>query len=75
MFPGGQFATPYFIDYGRSRPNVDGADRYVYAISNNGFWDNGDTLILGRVLRTKLGALNGVDWEFLVVPQEMVYES
>jgi len=45
---------------------VDGADRYVYAISNNGFWDNGDGMILGRVLRTRIGELNGRDWEFFV---------
>ncbi len=64
MFPGRKFATPYFIDYGRSRPTVDAAEHYVYAISNNGFWDNGDTLILGRVPRAKLGSLNGTDWEF-----------
>ena len=64
MFPGARFATPYFIDYGQAKPAVDGADRYVYAISNNGFWDNGDTLVLGRVLRTKLADLNGADWEF-----------
>jgi hypothetical protein len=64
MFPGARFATPYFVDYGRTRTSVDGADRYAYAISNNGFWDNGDTLILARVLRARLGALNGADWEF-----------
>lgn len=64
MFPGAHFATPYFIEYGRTQATVDGADRYVYAISNNGFWDNGDTLILGRVLRSRLSQLNGSDWEF-----------
>jgi hypothetical protein len=65
-FPGSRFATPYFIDYGKGRLPVDGADRYVYAISNNGFWDNGDTMILGRVLRARIGELNGGDWEFFV---------
>jgi hypothetical protein len=64
MFPGSRFATPYFIDYGRSQAAVDGADHYVYAISNNGYWDNGDDQILGRVLRTKIGSLNSADWEF-----------
>ena len=64
MFPGPKFATPYFIEYGRNPPSVDGAERYSYAISNNGFWDNGDTLILGRVERAKLGNLNGTDWKF-----------
>jgi hypothetical protein len=66
MFPGTHFATPYFIDYGRNRLHVDGADRYVYATSNNGFWDNGDSLVLGRVLRSRIGHLNGSDWEFFL---------
>ncbi len=64
MFPGSNFATPYFVDYGRHRPAIDDADRYVYAISNNGFWDNGDWMILGRVPRTRIGQLNAADWEF-----------
>lgn len=63
MFPGSSFATPYFIDYGRGRTSVDGADRYVYALSTNGFWDNGDTLTLGRVRRDRIGFLSGSDWE------------
>ena len=64
MFPGSRFATPYFIEYGRDRTNADGADRYVYAISNNGFWDNGDDMVLGRVRRNRIGALNASDWKF-----------
>jgi hypothetical protein len=64
MFPGRRFATPYFIEYGRNRADVDGAPTYVYAVSNNGFWDCGDDMILGRVLRSKLSALSGADWEF-----------
>jgi hypothetical protein len=66
MFPGPRFAAPYFIQYGRDgkAATVDQADRYVYAVSNNGFWDNGDNMILGRVLRTKIGDLKGSDWEF-----------
>ena len=50
MFPGSRFATPYLIEYGRDRTSADGADRYVYAISNNGFWDNGDDMVLGLSL-------------------------
>jgi hypothetical protein len=65
MFPGRRFATPYFIQYGKDgQASVDNADRYVYAISNNGFWDNGDNQILGRVARTKLADLRGSDWEY-----------
>jgi hypothetical protein len=64
-FPGRRFATPYFIQYGQDgRAAVDNADRYVYAISNNGFWDNGDNQILGRVARDKIGDLRGADWQF-----------
>lgn len=66
MFPGSRFAAPYFVQYGQdgSETNADGSDKYVYALSNNGFWDNGDYVILGRVLRTKMPDLNGADWQF-----------
>jgi hypothetical protein len=64
MFPGPRFATPYFIQYGLGATDADGADQYVYAISNNGFWDNGDSMILGRVPRSKIAALRGEDWEY-----------
>ncbi|MGA7700935.1 MAG: DUF4185 domain-containing protein [Thermoguttaceae bacterium] len=64
-FPGRRFAAPYFIEYGRDgEATVDNADRYVYALSNNGFWDNGDNLTLGRVARSKIAKLSGSDWEF-----------
>lgn len=67
MFPGRRFATPYFIDYGQDGKAAvaDGSDKYVYAMSNNGFWDNGDNMILGRVLKSKIGDLNAADWQFL----------
>lgn len=66
MFPGPRFATPYFIHYGQdgAAPSVDYADRYVYAISNNGFWCNGDNYILGRMARSRIGRLDASDWEF-----------
>jgi len=66
MFPGMRFATPFFIHFGKeyAAATVDKADRYVYATSNNGFWDNGDNYILGRVSRSKLSALNAADWSF-----------
>jgi hypothetical protein len=66
MFPGMRFATPFFIYYGKdySAATVDNADHYIYATSNNGFWDNGDNYILGRVLRSKIGALKAADWSF-----------
>jgi hypothetical protein len=66
MFPGMRFATPFFIHFGKAyaAATVDKADRYVYATSNNGFWDNGDNYILGRVSRSKISALNTADWSF-----------
>jgi hypothetical protein len=63
-FPGSRFATPYFVEYGHSRANVDNSGQYVYAVSNDGFWDCGSDMVLGRVLRSKIGALNGADWEY-----------
>jgi hypothetical protein len=66
MFAGARFATPYFIHYGRDgkAPPVDHAQRYVYAIANNGFWCNGDDYILGRVPRSRIGRLDAADWTF-----------
>jgi hypothetical protein len=68
MFPGSRFATPYFIQYGRDGHEAvavdDQSDKYVYALSNNGFWDNGDYVILGRCLRSKMPDLNGADWQY-----------
>lgn len=65
MFPGQAFAAPYFIAYGRDgAAAVDGADRFVYATSNDGFFDNGDRVILGRVARERLAAFDAGDWSF-----------
>jgi hypothetical protein len=66
MFPGMRFATPFFIHFGKeyAAATVDNADRYVYATSNNGFWDNGDNYIIGRVPKSKINALNASDWSF-----------
>jgi len=63
MFPGSRFATPYFIEYGRSA-GVDNSDQYIYAVSNDGFWDCGNDMILGRVLKSKMPSLSGTDWEY-----------
>jgi hypothetical protein len=57
MFPGSSFATPYVVE-----GTPDGG--FVYALSNNGFWDNGDRMILGRVPRDRLARLDGSTWEF-----------
>jgi hypothetical protein len=66
MFPGTRFAAGYFIDYGQEGHEAvaDGSDTYVYATSNNSFWDNGDDNILGRVKRSDMPKLSAADWQF-----------
>lgn len=65
MFPGQRFGAPYFVWYGKDgAASVDNADRYVYAISNDGYWESGDNFVVGRVSRKKLADLSAVDWSF-----------
>jgi hypothetical protein len=66
MWPGSSFGAPFFIHYGQNGGQVsrDGASEYAYAVSTNGFWNNGDSLILGRVKRSNLSNLNSKDWEY-----------
>ncbi|HOX06537.1 MAG TPA: hypothetical protein PK280_09060 [Planctomycetota bacterium] len=69
MFPGRRFGSPFFIKYGRDgRGEAHGADRYVYALANNGFWENGDDMILARVPRARIARLDPRDWQFLSGP-------
>ncbi len=67
MWPGPDFGAPFFVHYGRNGGQVsqDGAKEYVYACSTNGFWNDGDSLILARVKRPLLSRLNAGDWEYL----------
>jgi hypothetical protein len=65
MFPGKRFGTAYFVWYGRDgATSVDNAEKYAYAVSNNGHFENGDDYVLGRVLRSKLPDLSAADWSF-----------
>lgn len=64
MFPGRRFATPYFVEFGRNGLAPQNVGEYVYALSNNGFWDCGDDMIVGRVKRSRIGRLEASDWEF-----------
>ncbi|HEY2471518.1 MAG TPA: hypothetical protein VGI45_27260 [Terracidiphilus sp.] len=65
MFPGRRFGAPFFITYRKDgKSNADGSNKFVYAVSNNGYWNNGDELYLGRVRRDLLPRLKGTDWEF-----------
>jgi hypothetical protein len=66
MWPGTRFGSPFFVHYGKNGGVVsrDGAQEYVYAISPNGFWNDGDDYIIGRVERTKLKDLDVSDWTY-----------
>jgi hypothetical protein len=66
MWPGAAFGAPFFIHFGQNGGSVtrDDADRFVYASSTNGFWNDGDSYILGRVERSKLSALRSADWSY-----------
>jgi hypothetical protein len=66
MWDGPRFGAPFFVHYGQNGGDVeqDGAKEFVYAVSTNGFWNDGDTLILGRVSRKRLPNLNAADWEY-----------
>jgi hypothetical protein len=66
MWLGTRFGSPFFVHYGKNGGAVsrDGAHQYVYAISPNGFWNDGDDFILGRVERSKLKRLDASDWTY-----------
>ena len=66
MWPGSRFGAPCFFHFGKNGGTEmhDGADNYVYAISNNGFWNGGDDMIVARVLRSALPNLNASDWSY-----------
>ena len=50
MFPDQQFSAPFFIQYGPGNTHTaDGASKYVYAVSNDGYAYNGNWLHLARV--------------------------
>jgi len=65
MFPGLRFGAPYFVWYGRNgAATMDNADKYVYAVSNNGHFEDGDNYVLGRISRGRLPDLKAADWQF-----------
>ena len=66
MWPGSSFGAPFFVHYGKNGGQVaqDGAQDYVYAVSTNGFWNDGDSLVLGRVHRARLPELDAGHWEY-----------
>ena len=65
MLPGPRFGSPMFIKYGQDgQADVHNADKYVYALANNGFWENGDDMILARALKSRMAKLDPQDWQF-----------
>jgi hypothetical protein len=66
MWTNKMFSTGFFFKYGQNGGNTtqDGQDKYVYAISNDGYWNSGSAFYLGRVPRAKIGNLNAADWEY-----------
>jgi hypothetical protein len=66
MWPGGAFGAPFFVHYGRDggQAERDRSSEYVYAVSTNGFWNDGDYLVLGRVPRKRIGMMNTADWQY-----------
>jgi hypothetical protein len=64
-FKGRLFGTPSFVQYGRDgEAGPDGSDKYVYAVSNDGAWDNGGSVRLGRVNRSRIAHQRSEDWEY-----------
>ena len=61
MFPGRMFSNPYFVHYGQ---DGKGPKDWVYCVSNDGAWNNGNAMTLGRVPRARLARLDAGDWEF-----------
>ena len=67
MWTSRKFSGAFFVKYGQNggRTKQDDQDKYVYAISNDGYWNCGSYFYLGRVPRSKIGNPNPADWEFL----------
>jgi hypothetical protein len=64
LFPGREFPTPYFVQYGQDY--ADAVDHFVYIVSNDGGWNNWNKMKLARVPREKMPKLDLADWEFFV---------
>lgn len=62
MFPDDYFATPFFVNFTGNYDNP--RDRFVYAISNDGCWNNGSFMMLARVHRLDIARLDEKDWEY-----------
>jgi hypothetical protein len=65
MWPASPFGAPFFVLYGKKGREVhqEQSVKYVYAVSTDDFWKDGDSLFLGRVLRRALPQLDASHWE------------
>lgn len=63
MFPGQSFSAPFFIQYGPGNTQtVDGAGKYLYAVSTDGYAYNGNYLRLARVPLGKIQTASA--WQY-----------
>ena len=62
MFPGRIFGAPAFVNFGKD--NLGARDKFVYAISGEG-WDDGSHCRLGRVPEDSI--LDARSWEWITV--------
>jgi hypothetical protein len=66
MFPGRVFSNPFFVQYSRDgHGSKDGKGNFVYAVSNDGTWNNGNWMTMGRVSAGLIERLDPEDWEFV----------
>jgi hypothetical protein len=65
LFPGRTFSTPFFVQYGKDGDGQGASDSFIYAVSNDGAWNNGNWMTLGRVPRDRIARLDAQDWEFV----------
>lgn len=63
MFPWVSFSTPFFVQFGKDYQ--DAIDDYVYAVSNDGTWNNGNFMTLRRCPRNRIANLQTTDWEYI----------
>jgi hypothetical protein len=65
-WPGTRFSSPSFVMYGKDYQGNrrHNSDRYVYAMSPDGVWNNGNSLVIGRCLISDMPNLDGADWSY-----------
>lgn len=69
MFSGIENSTLWFVqydtkDYAAHAVDIDNSNTYVYAVSTDGFWNNGNVMILGRCKITDMPALDATKWSY-----------